>query len=238
MHPDEITYFVFRNPVSAGTHLLWCAWGVFVTLFLWRLARGDRIRQFYVGCFGVSIVLLYGASGAYHAVTFDEAHLRYFRMLDYSAIYLLIAGTYTPIFGLLLRGRLRLALLSAMWLSAVVGITCRWLLPAPPYELTVGLYLAMGWMGIIPVVQMVQAIGWRALRWAILGGLLYTAGGVCDALKWPVIIPHVFTSHETLHVLDMAGTALHVYFVVRYLLPFRPVLGSAPLAAAPVCATA
>jgi hemolysin III len=92
------------------------------------------------------------------------------------------------------------------------------------------MYLAMGWMGLLPLRQMVQAIGWRALSWAVLGGLLYTAGGLCDAFHWPLVIPHVFGSHEALHVLDMGGTALHVYFMVRYLLPFRPEMGSGLLA--------
>jgi hemolysin III len=240
MPPDQVACCVLRNPVSAGTHLVWCAWAVFVALFLWRLARGDRYRQFCVAVFGVSMVLLYGASGTYHALTVDEPTLHYFRLLDYSAIYLLIAGTYTPLFGLVLHGRTRLVLLTSMWLAAVVGIACKWLLPAPPYGLTVGVYIAMGWMGLLPMGHLVRALGWRAMGWAILGGLLYTAGGLCDALHWPVLLPHVVTSHEVLHVFDMGGTAVHVYFVVRFLLPYRPgeVYARPSTVAAPVCGLA
>src|SRR5262249_52338932 len=158
--------------------------------FLWRLARGDRLRQWSVGCFGLSMVLLYGASGLYHAVIADEPVLRYFRLADHSAIYVLIAGTATPVFAVLLKGRQRLWLLGLVWGLAVLGIACKWLLAAPPYSVPVGLYVAVGWIGLVPVYQLIQAIGLRGTAWGLIGGLLYTAGGVCDAVGWPVLLPH------------------------------------------------
>jgi hemolysin III len=112
-------------------------------------------------------------------------------------------------------------LLTLVWVCAVVGIACKWLVPAPVYGVTVGLYVAMGWIGILPVVQLVRAIGYRGMLWAVAGGVLYTAGGVCDAVKWPVVYPGVFGAHEMLHVLDMGGTLAHVVFIIRYVLPIR-----------------
>src|SRR3954471_20148393 len=107
MRPDEIYPFhLVRNPVSAGTHLLWCAFGIYVTALLWRLTRGDPARRWSVLCFGVCMSLLYLASGTYHAVRVRDDVLRYFKLVDHSAIYLLIAGTYTPVFAVLLQGRL------------------------------------------------------------------------------------------------------------------------------------
>jgi hemolysin III len=219
---EEIRTFALRNPVSAGTHLVWCLWAMYVTALLWRLCRGDRLRRWSVGCFGLSMVLLYGASGAYHAIPSHAPILiSYLRKLDHSAIYVLIAGTYTPMFAVLLGGRRRLALLSLVWALAAAGIASKWLLPWPPYWLTVGLYVGMGWVGVFAVQPLVRAVGLRGMGLAMVGGLLYTAGGICDAVQWPVLYPGVVGSHEVLHVLDMGGTFTHVVFVFRYILPFR-----------------
>jgi hemolysin III len=219
---DDIRAFVLRDPVSAGTHLLWCLWAAYATALLWRLARGDRHRQLAVGCFGLSMVLLYAASGTYHAIPGAAARLvGYLRRLDHSMIYVLIAGTHTPVFAVVLRGRLRAVCLAMIWALAGVGVACKWLLPWPPYWVTVGLYIAMGWFCVLTIVPLVRAVGLRGMGMALAGGILYMAGGVCDACNWPVLIRGVFGPHEMLHVLDMGGTLVHVFFVTRYILPFR-----------------
>ena len=222
MPSDEITSFIFRNPVSAGSHLLWCVLGLYITGLLWRLSRGDRLRQLSTGVFGLSMVFLYGASAAYHAVPGDKRELvANLRLLDHSAIYVLIAGTSTPVFAVLLRGWWRITLLAVVWLLAGVGIAAKWLLPWPPYELTVTLYILMGWLGVIPVWQLIRAVGVRGMAWALLGGLLYTFGGVCDALSWPILLPGVIGYHEVLHLADMGGTLAHIFFIFQYVLPFQ-----------------
>jgi hemolysin III len=219
---DEIVSFIFRNPVSAGTHFLWCVLGIYITALLWRLSRGDRLRQLSTGAFGASMVLLYGASGLYHAVPGQEPLLPYLQKLDHSAIYVLIAGTYTPVFAVLLSGRLRIILLALVWALAGAGILAKWLLPWPPYQLTVTLYILLGWIGLLPIVPLIRAVGVHAMLCGLLGGLLYTFGGVCDAAKWPILLPGVIGYHEVLHLADMGGTLVHVFFVVRYVLPFQP----------------
>jgi hemolysin III len=222
MGPNEIRPFLLRNPVASGLHLLWAVWALYAAALLWRLARGDRLRQWSVGCFGLSMVLLYSASGAFHAVPADRpALVQTLRLLDHSAIYLLIAGTYTPIFAVLLRGRLRLALLVLMWLLAVVGIVCKWAVPWPPYTLTVLLYLAMGWVGVLALYPLTRVVGLRGMVWGVFGGLLYTVGAVCEATSWPVLLPGVVGAHEVLHLCDMGGTFTHVVFVTRYVIPLR-----------------
>jgi hemolysin III len=222
MARDEIISFIFRNPVSASTHLLWCVLGVYITALLWRLSRGDRVRQLSTGAFGLSMVLLYGASAAYHAVPREAPLLmKYLQRLDHSAIYVLIAGTYTPVFAVLLRGQLRVVLLSLVWGLAGVGIAAKWLLPWPPYWLTVSLYISIGWIGMLPLWQLIRAVGVQAMLWGLLGGVLYTFGGVCDAAKWPILLPGVVGYHEVLHLSDMGGTLIHVFFVIRYVLPFE-----------------
>jgi hemolysin III len=85
----------------------------------------------------------------------------------------------------------------------------------------VGLYVGMGWVGIFSALPLVRAIGVRPMGLALVGGILYTLGGICDAVQWPVLAPGFFGSHEMLHVLDMGGTLAHVAFIIRYILPFR-----------------
>lgn len=222
MISGDVIPFFFRNPVSAGTHLVWCLFAAYCTGILWRLARGDRVRQLSVGCFGLSMTLLYGASGAYHAVpAWAPSLVELCRRIDHSAIYVLIAGTYTPVFAILLQGRLRIWLLGLVWGLAAVGIACKWLLPFPPYPVTVGLYIGMGWLGLLPLYQLIKAIGFVGMGWGLLGGILYTLGGLADAVRWPVLLPGIVGHHEVLHLFDMGGTLVHVFFVLRYILPFR-----------------
>src|SRR5262245_11054460 len=178
-----------RDPVASLTHLFGFLAAVYFTALLWRLARGDRARQLSVLCFGLSMCLLYGASVAYHAVQRPQSLIDSFRRLDHSAIYVLIAGTYTPIYAVLLRGQARAAMLALMWGLAAAGVVCKWVLPIGAYELSVALYVGMGWAGLFSVVGLVRAAGWKAIAFGTLGGVFYTLGGVCDALRWPVIHP-------------------------------------------------
>lgn len=212
----------FRDPVSAASHLLTCAFAGYCTLILWRLARGDRAKQLSLACFGLSMTLLYGASGTYHALP-DSAARQFFRRLDHSAIYVLIAGTYTPVFVVLLRGRLRALMLALIWAIAAVGIALKWLLPLAPSPVTVGLYLAMGWVGLLPLRALVRAVGPTAMAWGAFGGVLYTAGALCELLQWPVPVPGVVGPHEMMHLFDMGGTAVHYCFMVWYVLPHAAV---------------
>src|SRR4051812_8316217 len=142
------SFWGLRDPISSGTHAFALLWSIFAALILIRLCRGDRRKQLAVAVFGVSLVLLYAASTLYHAVRVSPEQLVYFLYLDHSAIYLLIAGTHTPVFAVLLPRSLRWRLLAVMWGLAVGGVACEWLLPQPPYWLTVGLYLGMGWIGL------------------------------------------------------------------------------------------
>lgn len=211
-----------RDPVSALTHLAACVFAAYAAILLCRLAHGDRAKQVSMTCFGVSMVVLYAASSLYHAVPlpYDSAAVAVFRRLDHSAIYLLIAGTYTPVFAVLLSGRPRAVLLGAVWLMAAAGITAKWLLPAPPEWLEVGLYLAMGWLAVVPAPALFRAVGMRGMTWAVAGGLCYTAGAACELAKWPVLVPGLIGWHEVFHVFDIAGTALHAVFMARCVVPY------------------
>jgi hemolysin III len=227
MPPDPIHPLVFRHPVSAGLHLLYAAWALYALALLRRLTRYDRARRAAVTYFGVSLVLLYVASGLYHAVPASAPRLvEFFRLLDLSMIHVLIAGTCTAAFALL-RGRLRALLLVLVWLVAGVGVLSKWLLPLPPPPLTIGLFAVAALLGMLPLAQVGRAAGWRGVAWLVGGGLAYAAGATCEALRWPVVWPGVVGPHEVLHLGDVVGSTMHVVFVLRYVAPSAPLGQSA-----------
>jgi hemolysin III len=219
MLDDFSTMVALRDPVSAGSHYAGFAWALFALVILWRLGRGDRARQVSVAIFGLSMCILYLASGTYHALCLPPEQLHFYKMLDHSAIYGLIAGTYTPIFFVLLRGRLRATFLTLMWTMAIAGIIGKWTLPTTYYPMTVGMYITMGAIGLAPIPAIARATGPGGAFWGLFGAVCHGTGGILDVVRWPVFYDGVFGTHELLHVLVLAGTAAHFVFIVRYVIP-------------------
>ncbi len=210
-----------RDPISAATHLFACLFAIFAAGLLWRLCRGERRKQLKMACFGLSMVALYGASGIYHALSLPAEQLQVFQRLDHSAIYLLIAGTYTPTFGVLLGGLWRRRFfVASVWALALAGITCQWAIPDAPYWVEIMLYFILGWVALVPIVELFRAVGFRGMQWAFYGGVFYTLGGVSDLIEWPVVYPRIFGPHELFHIFVMAGTFCHIVFMVCHVAPF------------------
>jgi hemolysin III len=210
-----------REPVSSGTHFVALIWSIYATLLLWRLCRGEKAKQISLGIFGLSMIVLYAASSSYHAVLLTPDHLRIFQLLDHSAIYCLIAGTYTPALLVLLHPSWpKRLLIGGIWLLAVVGIACKWLLPGTPYWVTLLLYFGLGYSGVLPILEFKRNVGYRGLAWAFGGGLCYTLGGVVDLVEWPSFVPGIFGHHELFHLFSMAGTGCHFSFMMLYVVPF------------------
>jgi len=148
--------------------------------------------------------------------------LSFFQLLDHSAIYVLIAGSYTPAFYFLLpKLSSRRRFLVGIWLLALVGILTKWTIPNVPYWLTVTLYMSMGWVGMLTILEMLRAVGTRGMAWGLWGGLSYTLGGLADLFHWPRVFPGLFGSHEVFHLFAMGGTFCHYIFMVKHVFPFR-----------------
>ncbi|MBA4187469.1 MAG: hypothetical protein C0467_05560 [Planctomycetaceae bacterium] len=210
-----------RDPVSSASHLITAFWAVFATLLMLRLT--PRGRRFPVAVFGTSMVFLYLASGLFHGIRFDtEEERKFYQRLDHTGIYLLIAGTYTPIISILLIGAWRRWLLRIIWGIALTGVAAMWLLPKPPHVLNVSLYLGMGWIGCVAMPLYYKAVGWRAMNWALLGAFLYTTGTICELCQWPVIVPGVIAYHEVFHFFDSAATLAFFIFVFRHVIQHKP----------------
>lgn len=214
--------FGLRDPISSTTHFVAFLWAIYATLFLCKLCWGQRLKVAALACFGISMVVLYGASALYHALQLSPEDIRPYRLIDHSAIYILIAGSYTPPLLVLLRHRRRWWVLTGiLWGLAIIGIACKWLLPTAPYWLCVSLYLVMGWVGLLPLADWVRTIGFRGLKGAFWGGMAYTAGCMADLFQWPTIVPGVFGPHEFFHVMDLVASACIFVFMVRVVVPFR-----------------
>jgi hemolysin III len=163
--------------------------------------------------YGVSHALLFGASALYHRPTWAAATRRWLRRVDHSAIFLLIAGTYTP-FCLLLGGRREVILLSVVWGGALLGILRCILWIDAPKPLVALIYLALGWV-ILPVLPELRAVvGTNGLGLLLAGGLAYSAGAIVYATQRPDPAPRVFGYHEVFHALVIAAAGCHFAVVL------------------------
>ncbi|MFQ5416208.1 MAG: hemolysin III family protein [Myxococcota bacterium] len=197
-----------------ATHGLGLALSVagFAVLMLAAAVRGDAWHV--VGCaiFGTTLVLLYAASTLYHGLRVGRAK-RIFQRLDHAAIYLLIAGTYTPFTLVSLRGAWGWTLLALVWALAILGITLEATWDKRIGRPTVALHLAMGWLVVFAIEPLVRSIHLDGLLLLILGGFAYTVGVVFYAAKK---IPY---NHAVWHVFVMAGSFFHFSCVLGYVIP-------------------
>jgi hemolysin III len=178
-------------------------------LIVTALRYGNAWNTIGVSVFAASMVTLYLASTLYHALTHDGAK-RVFRMLDHSAIFLLIAGTYTPFTLGVLRGPWGWTLLGLIWTLAAVGLTMKAVLRARYNWVSVILYLVMGWLVVIAAPQVLRVMPLSGLAWLVAGGIAYTAGvGFYAAHR-------VRYAHFAWHLFVIAGTVCHFFAVLWY----------------------
>lgn len=209
---------IFKDPVSGLTHLgsaLLAALGT--VLLIWFSPPG--LARLAMAIYGASMVLLFSASATYHLVQTTPQREEWLRKFDHIAIFLLIAGTYTPVCLVALTGGWRWGLLIPIWVIAAAGTIFKLVWVRSPRWMTAIIYVIMGWLGVIGVAQLLKALPVAAVGWLLLGGLLYTGGSVIYALKKPNLIPGVFGFHEIWHLFVTAGGAAHYVFVAAYLLP-------------------
>ncbi len=201
----------FRDPVSGGTHLVGAVLGAVgsVSLLLSSLERGTPTHVLAFAIFGVSLVLLYLSSAAYHLLNVSDGARKVFRRIDHSMIFVLIAGSYTPYALLILHGPLPFGLLVGMWTLAAVGLLKKLFWLNAPRWLSTALYLVMGWSVLLVVVPLAEGLSRWGMIWLVAGGLCYTGGAVIYAVKRPDPFPNVFGFHEIWHLFVLAGSACH-----------------------------
>lgn len=179
----------------------------------------DGVRVFSMVVFGLSLVALYTTSALYHSVPWREKWDGRMRRLDHSMIFVLVAGTYTPVAVNVLGGAWRVVTLSVVWGLAAIGIAQKIVLPKIPSWFSMTIQTTMGWFAIIPILELIEALSNGAIILMILGGICYTGGLIILATKRPQLFPRIFSHHEVFHVLVVAGSLFHFLMIFWYVVP-------------------
>jgi hemolysin III len=210
-----------REPINGITH---AAGGLLAALGLGVLlataASSGRLDQLVAfGVFGLSLIALYAASALYHLLPLSPSGVARLRTLDHMAIFVLIAGTYTPFCLLALDGAWRWGLLALIWGLALCGVLLKLLWMDASRWLSVLLYLGMGWVAVIAAPALLRAVPPDGITWILAGGLVYSAGALIYGLKRPNLLPGTFGFHEVWHLFVIAGSACHFWAVLHYVAP-------------------
>jgi len=161
-------------------------------------------------------VLLLSLSGAYHLLAPESAARGVLARLDHAAIFVLIAGSFTPVHAILLHAPWHRLLLACIWAAAIAGLTLKSVFfTTKPEGLGLMLYLGLGWLGVITTVAIARRFGLRFILPLVWGALAYTIGAVADYGRWPEPIPGVVGSHEIFHLAVLAGISFHWAFIRR-----------------------
>lgn len=208
-----------REPINTLTHGIGAILAVIGLVFLIyeSLKSGSLSQLVAFSIFGLSMILLYTASSLYHALPVKQKTLELLQKLDHSMIYVLIAGTYTPICLLVLEGGWKWGFFATIWSLAIIGIIKKFLWMNAPRWLSTLFYLGMGWLSVIIFPTLIDKLPLAFLIWIGLGGLAYTLGAVIYGIKKPNPIPNWFGHHEIWHLFVMAGTFSHFWAIYYYL---------------------
>lgn len=169
--------------------------------------------------YAVSLVILFGTSSSFHRIRWQPGPRRIMKRLDHSAIFILIAGTYTAVASVALHGWAAITILVVVWFGALAGITIRQVLMNASKAITAIPYVVVGWSALIVIPQLVRGLGGWGFALLLLGGLAYTAGAIVYALKKPNLIAGVFGYHEVFHALTLVGAGLHYWVILGFALP-------------------
>lgn len=209
-----IPFLGLSDPFSSFTHLMAAVAALVGSYFLLKRGRGNTGRVVSLVIFSFSLVFLFSMSGVFHLLDRDGDAREVLQRLDHAGIWTLIAGTFTPIHVILLRGHWRWGVLAVVWVSAITALVLEVIFFHSFSEsLLVSLFLGLGWIGGITGTVIMRTFRDRSIRYLVAGALFYSAGAVIDFLRWPVLWPGVIGSHEIFHVFVMMGAASHWVFV-------------------------
>jgi hemolysin III len=169
--------------------------------------------------YGLTLILMFSSSGIYHLTQAGPKITLFLRKLDHSAIYLLIAGTYTPICLHYFTGFWRDGFLAIIWALGLIGIAVKLFVINAPRWVTAAVYLLMGWISIAGVGEILSKMPPGAIVWLLAGGLFFTGGAVVYTLKKPNPFPGVFGFHEIWHIFVILGAFSHFALMLMYIAP-------------------
>ncbi|MBV7276496.1 PAQR family membrane homeostasis protein TrhA [Clostridium thailandense] len=209
-----------REPVSGLTHLF----GVFasiiglIVLVVYAALQSSVWHIVTFSIFGASLILLYSASSIYHLASVSQKAINVLRRIDHSMIYLLIAGSYTPICLIALRGSWGWSIFGTIWGLTIIGILIKNFWFSAPRWISTLFYIFMGWLVIVAIYPLAHVFSSGAMGWLFAGGIAYTIGGLIYATKWPKINLKNFGFHEIFHIFVLLGSFCHYWLMLRYVL--------------------
>jgi hemolysin III len=208
-----------KEPVNTITHLLGAVLSLLalVMMLFKGIANASGVQVASVIVFGISLIALYTASTVYHWIPSSENLKAILRRVDHSMIYVLIAGTYTPVCLLALKGMLGWSLFGAIWGLAILGIVIKLLWFNAPRWLYTSFYLVLGWLAVFFIVPLYKSLSLQGFTWLLIGGAMYSIGAIIYGTKSKKIKISVFGFHEIFHVFILAGSFSH-FMMVRGLL--------------------
>lgn len=205
--PDPHVTEAIANSVTHGLGFL-ASLLAFPILIVSALRRGDALDVTGAATFGVSLVLLYAASTVYHSFP-ETPSARVLRVIDHSAIYILIAGSYTPFMLGPLRGSMGYSLLAIVWAMAIIGISMKVRRGIGHPVLTVAPYIVMGWLCAVAAKPLIAQVGPAGFWWLLAGGLFYSGGVVFYAVD-----KRLRYGHAVWHLFVLAGSTCHFFAVL------------------------
>ncbi|WP_251859605.1 hemolysin III family protein [Clostridium sp. Marseille-Q2269] len=210
----------FRDPVSGLTHLFGVIMSIIglIVLIHYSVFKNSSLHIIVFSIFGGSLILLYSASSIYHLVTTSKKSIEILRRIDHSMIYVLIAGSYTPICLLALKGGFGVAMLSIIWVLAIIGILVKNFWFSAPRWISTGFYLIMGWLIIIAIFPLSKTLSYGGLFWLVAGGIAYSIGAIIYGTKKPNIANKYFSFHDIFHIFVLLGSLCHFILMSNYVI--------------------
>ena len=212
-----------KEPGSAITHFIGMLMAIFaaVPLLIKAAHEPSRIYVISLAIYAASLILLYAASTTYHTFDISKKVNTILKKIDHMMISVLIAGSYTPVCLIVLKGKTGIILLAIVWAIAIAGILIKAFWVYCPKWVSSVLYIGMGWTRVLAFTQILNNMSPAAFGWLLAGGIIYTVGGVIYALKLPIFNSRHknFGSHEIFHLFVMGGSACHFVVMYAFLLP-------------------
>lgn len=214
---EIIPWLGFHEPFSSLSHLLAAATAIVGSVYLIKKGRGNSARIISLLIFSISIIFLYSMSGVYHLLSRGGVARDVFQRLDHAGIWVLIAGSMTPLHIILMRGAWRWGVLLLVWTVAITGLVLEVVFFKDfPEWLTLSLFLGLGWVGALSGYKFKRSFHGASLKLLAAGGLSYSIGAVADFLRMPTLWPQVIEAHEVFHIFVILGTLSHWLFIYQW----------------------
>lgn len=216
---DRLTLGKMQNPIRGFLHGSAALATLIGVILMLSRAWGNAAAITGVLLFGLALLFMYVVSSLYHSVPWGEKWKTRLQRIDHSMIYLVVAGTFTPIAVASLNGVSLVISMSVIWGIAATGIILKSVLSGDKTWLSITLQMVMGWTALVWLPQILGQLGWTAVVLIGFGGLCYSVGVVIFSMKRPVLFARSFSYHELFHVLVIAGSAFHFIAILVYAIP-------------------